>query len=80
MKHHVKESKDDINNTGLQREANMAAEDTISTSTENDNITMNDITAEKKEKTEILQRIMKTIALLVTQHLKNRGNSIQTRI
>ena len=54
-----KKSKDDINNTGLQWEANIAAEDTnsrrneedrvkdrdISMSIENDNITMN-ITAE----------------------------------
>ena len=52
-------SKDDTNNTGLQREANMAAENTnsrpdeedydrdISTSIENDNIMMNDITAEE---------------------------------
>ena len=54
-----KKSKDDTNNTGLQREANMAAENTnsrpdeehydrdISTSTENDNIMMNDITAQE---------------------------------
>ena len=54
-----KKSKDDTNNTGLQREANMAAENTnsrpdeedydrdISTSTENDNIVMNDITAQE---------------------------------
>ena len=54
-----KKSKDGINNKGLQREANMAAENTnsrpdeedydrdISTSTENDNIVMNDITAQE---------------------------------
>ena len=57
-----KKSKDDINNTGLHWEANMAAEDTnskpteedhvkdreISISIENGNITMNDITAEER--------------------------------
>ena len=30
MKHYVKKSKDDTSNTGLQREANMAAENTNS--------------------------------------------------
>ena len=87
-----KKSKDDTNNTGLQREANMAAENTnsrpyeedydrdISTSTENDNIMMNDITAQEGRKIEILQRMLKMRALLVIQQLKNRENSIQTQI
>ena len=89
-----KKSKDDTNNTGLQREANMAAENInsrpdeedydrdISTSTENDNIMMNDITAQegRENRLEILQRILKLRALLVIQQLKNRDNSIQTQI
>ena len=88
-----KKSKDDLNNTGLQ-EANMAAEDTnsrpneeehvedrdISTSTENDNITMNDITAEEGREDKDFTTNIGNDSITSDKQLKNRWNNIRTQI
>ena len=87
-----KKSKDAVNNTGLQQETNIAAENTnsrpdeedydrdISTSIENDNIMMNDITAPEGREDRDFTTNIENETLLVIQQLKNGENSIQTQV